>query len=139
MKPFMFEPPILPGEFLFPTEYLSIAASGLWPDLEPWSFLAHSMGQSLIYFGDMSLKFPNLKLIPFAYINDQSGHYNDGWIVLACFDGSNSSGDPRVLIYDASTRRSPDENFVFQDFSAWLTSAEAETAQFRVERSERDR
>ena len=100
MKPFLFREPILPDGFRFPDEYEQLARNGNWPDIEPWSFLAEDMPMSLSYYGEMLRKFPETPLIPFAFISDESGLYNDGYIVLACFDGGDLSGHPKVRIYD---------------------------------------
>lgn len=137
MKPFLFKDPILPERFNFPTEYEQIAYGGTWPDIEPWHFLANNMPLSLSFYGEMLLKFPNTPLIPFAFISDPSGLYNDGFVVLACFDGSDNSESPRVRIYDFGTpKKSPWDNLNYINFDAWLDFAKKESIQFKADRDE---
>lgn len=38
------------------------------------------------YYRAMLTRYADKPLIPFAIIDDQSGLYNDGYVVLACFD-----------------------------------------------------
>jgi hypothetical protein len=130
MKPFHYDLPILPEGFLLPEEYRRLSSGDSLPDIRPWTLLSQNMAASLSYYGAMLQKFPERPLIPFAILDDQSGFYNDGWVVLACFDGLNHSGNPEVLIYDYSRPVPPWDNLIHNDFSAWLKDAQAEAKQF---------
>jgi hypothetical protein len=133
MKPFFFNLPILPTGFVFPSAYETLAQQTA-VDILPWRFLYEDMPKSLSYYGALLQKFPDLSLVPFAIINDQSGTYNDGWIVLACFDGTNHLGNPPVYIYDYSNPRvSPVENNSYANFSEWLAAAQTESARYKAE------
>lgn len=137
MKPFLFDEPLLPDGFRFPQKYEELAKNGSWPDLEPWSFLAMSKPHSLAYYGQMLLKFPMAKLIPFAYINDISGLYNDGWIVLACFDADSTLKQPIVRIYDfGAPKNTPWDNLSYKGFEEWLIAAQKESIRFKAEKAE---
>lgn len=137
MKPFLFNEPLLPEGFSFPREYEALIDGASWPDIEPWHFLAANKALSLSYYGDMQIKFPSTPLIPFAYANDPSGFYNDGWTVLACFDGSDLSGQPRVRIYDAAApKNTPFENFCYAGFKEWFDAAKAESIRFKAEKAD---
>lgn len=132
VKAYLYDSPILPDGFKLPQEYIDFAVSGCSRDLYPWRVLAADMAGSLCYFGAMLLKFPNNPLVPFAIINDESGLYNDGWVVLACFDGADFSGNPPVRIYDYSNpKASPWENRSYQSFSDWLETAKKEASDYR--------
>lgn len=132
MKAYLYDSPVLPSGFKLPQEYIDFAVSGCSQDLYPWRTLAADMANSLYYFGSMLLKFPNNPLVPFAIIHDESGVYNDGWVVLACFDGADFSGDPPVRIYDYSNPKAlPWENRSYQSFSDWLEAAKKESSDYR--------
>ncbi|WP_218278097.1 hypothetical protein [Pseudomonas sp. OV226] len=135
MKPFLYDLPILPDGFQFPIDYQSVVLAGEI-DVAPWQFLTKDMGRSLFYYGSMLLKFPGSTLVPFAIIQDESGLYNDGWVVLACFDGS-EGGDLAVRIYDYSRpKSSPWDNFSYSGFSEWFSAAKEESARYKAERVE---
>lgn len=136
MKNFLYNTPILPEGFQFPADYLDVITASEGLDIEPWWFLSKNMAMSLSYYGSMLLKFPGAVLIPFAIIQDESGSYNDGWVVLACFDGGDISGDPAVRIYDFSKpKSSPWDNLGYPNFSAWLEAAKEESVLYKAERS----
>jgi hypothetical protein len=95
------------------------------------------MAASLSYYGGMLLKFPGRPLIPFAIVSDASGLYNDGLVVLACFDGSDISGQPPIRIYDYSTpKKSPWDNLSYTNFVDWIEAAKKESARYKAERAE---
>jgi len=128
MKAYLYDSPVLPSGFRLPQEYIDFAVGGCSRELYPWRTLATDMATSLYYFGSMILKFPDHPLVPFAMIHDESGLYNDGWVVLACFDGADFSGDPPVRIYDYSNPKAlPWENRSYQSFSDWLEAAKKES------------
>ncbi|QBG97572.1 hypothetical protein [Xanthomonas oryzae] len=139
MKPFLFNEPLLPEGFRFPSEYEALINSTSWPDLQPWSFLAADKALSLSFYSEMLIKFPASPLIPFACINDQSGFYNDGWIVLACFEVNQLTAQPTVRIYNGGTpNKTPWENFSYDSFIEWLYVAKEESVRFKAEKAEID-
>ncbi|MHA6844520.1 hypothetical protein [Ralstonia syzygii] len=134
MKKFFYDISLLPEGFGLPSSYLNAVLANNFIDIEPWGFLCENVGASLLYYGAMLQKFPESPIIPFAMVNDQSGLYNDGWVVLACFDGGDKSGDPRVLIYDYSRPASNPWDNVYVNFSAWLAMAGEESVRYKEER-----
>lgn len=135
IKPFLYELPILPEGFQFPIDYLNVVLAGD-VDISPWRFLTKDMALSLFYYGSMLLKFPENALVPFAIIQDESGSYNDGWVVLACFDGGKGGG-LAVRIYDYSRpKSSPLDNFYYSSFSEWFSAAQEESARYKADRIE---
>ena len=137
MKTFMYREPLLPSNFRFPREYEQLAENGSWPDLRPWEFLATNMGLSLSLFGTLMQKFPRATLVPFARTSDPTGLHNDGYVVLACFDGTDPSDQPRVRIYDFRTpAKSPWDNLSYSTFKDWLDAAAQESEQFKADQAE---
>ncbi|WP_081262333.1 hypothetical protein [Ralstonia solanacearum] len=136
MRQFFYDTPLLPEGFSFPSSYLNMALAAHPIDIEPWVFMYENTGASLSYYGAMLQKFPDSPIIPFAMVNDQSGLYNGGWVVLACFDGSDKSGDPSVLIYDYSRPANTPWESVYANFSAWLAMAGEESARYKAERND---
>lgn len=132
MTAYLYDTPILPENFRLPEQYINAATGDDFEDLWPWKLMSEDMALSLSYFGSMLLKFPDKYLVPFAIINDESGVYNDGWVVLACFDGLDLSGNPAVRLYDYSRPKiSPWENMGYQSFSEWLGAARQEALDYR--------
>ena len=135
MKPFLYDLPILPDGFQFPIDYLTVVLAGEI-NVTPWQFLAKDMARSLFYYGAMLLKFPGSSLVPFAIIQDESGLYNDGWIVLASFDAS-EEGRTSVRVYDYSTPKlSPWDNYSYSSFAEWFSAAKEESARYKIVRGE---
>lgn len=133
MTEYFYDSPILPHRFKLPQDYIDFSISGTSQDLCPWMILSVDMATSLYYFGSMLLKFPNTSLVPFALISDESGIYNDGWVVLACFDGENFSGNPMVRIYDYSTPQiSSWQNRSYDNFLDWLEADKKEAADYKL-------
>lgn len=127
--PFFYGTPILPEGFLFPDDYVAIARQGT--KLEPWMLLCDDMAMSLLYYGTLLKKFPEKNLIPFAIASDKTGVFNEGWVVLACFDGDDKSNNPKVLIYDYATPKiSPTNNKIFSSFAEWLESARKDSLEY---------
>src|SRR5262245_54092156 len=136
---FLFRGPLLPEGFQFPPQYEELARQGAWPDIEPWSFLATSIGLSLSHYGSMLVKYPDRPLLPFARLHDPTGMNNDGYVVLASFDGSDKSGQPRVRIYDfAAPKKSPWDNVSYVSFDAWLEAAKKESTEFKALKDDDD-
>ncbi|ACM27504.1 hypothetical protein G6M87_15380 [Rhizobium rhizogenes] len=146
MKKFLFESPILPDGFRFPETYRQLVESNSRPDIEPWTWLADNMPQSLSYYGAMLEKFKEGPLVPFAIICDETGLHNDGYVTLALgyvtlalFDGSDISDSPRVRIYDYSNpKKGPWDNLRYNDFEEWLVAAREESADYKTQRAEID-
>ncbi|OZI35314.1 hypothetical protein CEG14_09435 [Bordetella genomosp. 1] len=134
MKPFLYQTPILPEGFVWPQAYLALVQSGAWPDLAPWQFLARDMARTLSTYGALLLKFPGRPLVPFAEIDDPSGFYNDGYPVVACFDGR----EPAVVrIFDyGRPKQTPWDNLSYPDFDAWMAAAREESLRYKADLSE---
>lgn len=137
---FLYDSPILPVGFEFPRSYLAIARNPDPPDITPWEFLFRNMPLSLNYYGAMLQKYPDKPLIPFALVDDKSGLYNGGFVVLACFDGDDRSGNPKVYFHDySSAKRVPwAERYSLENFLEWKKMADDESARFKAEVADED-
>ncbi|MCO6538486.1 MULTISPECIES: hypothetical protein [Gilliamella] len=138
---FLYNLPILPNGFAFPKSYVDTVKNNNIIQIEPWSFLCQDIGMSLSYYGSMLIKYTNHPLIPFAIANDQSGFFNDGYIILACFDGNDTSGDPKVYFHDygySGEEPSWENRYHLDNFLTWFELVKAESAQYKAERSKLD-
>ena len=137
MHPFMFDGSIIPRGFHLPQDYIDLLTKENLTEIEPWNFLAHDMGASLYYYGSLLIKYPEQPLLPFAMIHDVTGFYNNGMIVLACFDTTDLSHNPCVRSYDFSKPNlSPWENIFYDDFNDWLKAAKIESHHYKIDKAE---
>lgn len=114
----VFENKLLPSEFRYPFEYLKLSKGSADLDIYPWWFIDANTKA-----GELSYKvrgFDGRNLIPFAKVDD--GRNN-----IACFDGDDLSGNPKVhmLIIDGDV-----ESYSFSDFSGWLEQAKRDAKEY---------
>jgi hypothetical protein len=104
----------LPQQFEYPEAFARIAAEQQAAP-PPWLFIdANSKYGALL---SSIVTQAGLSLVPFASLETGDGD-------VACFDGSDSSRNPRVLmlILDGSGRA-----YSFENFDDWLSKAENES------------
>lgn len=102
---------LLPPGFSYPTEIQNFASTGEYEDFGPWWFIdAKSKAGELAY---SVRNFDGRNLVPFAKVDDGRGD-------VACFDGDDSSGNPKILmlVLDDSGRL-----YSFKNFSEWKVAA----------------
>ncbi|MDF7681821.1 hypothetical protein PT300_15030 [Enterobacteriaceae bacterium ESL0689] len=136
---FLYDTPILPNDFTFPQSYIDTVKADNVIKIEPWVFLCHDIGMSLSYYGSLLIKYKDHPLIPFAIANDQSGFFNDGYVILACFDGNDKTGYPKIYFHDYGYNgKIPDwdKRYYLGNFSVWLELAKEESAQYKAERAD---
>ncbi|MDF7671073.1 hypothetical protein PT276_07690 [Orbaceae bacterium ESL0721] len=136
---FLYNTPILPEGFIFPQTYIDTVINSPDLNLEPWTFLCRDMATSLSYYGSMLIKYPDHPLIPFAIVNDETGYFNDGYVILACFYGNDKNGDPRVYYHDYGSRNKDiawDKRYYLTNFTSWLETTKEESAQFKLDMME---
>jgi hypothetical protein len=132
MSQYIFQDLLSPKGLVLPKSYVDLIEGRSLPDIDPWRFLAESRDLSIYYYEDMRKRFSQAPLIPFAWINDQSGEYNEGWVVLACFEASPQSVSNCVRIYDYGVPKvSPWQNLSYASFEEWLAAAKVESARFK--------
>lgn len=109
----------LPAGFCYPARFLSLVNSGPRDALYPWILIdaKSDAGKLLLSLGSKGGR----RLIPFASLDNGDGD-------AACFDGTDNSGNPAVvmLILDGSERA-----YSFADFNAWLLKAESDAQRWR--------
>ena len=112
MKAFnLYQNDLLPLGFTYPERIRSFAESGDYPRVVPWWFVDAVSDAGKLFFSIR--RHDGRNLIPFAKVDDGRGD-------VACFDGDDHSGNPKVLmlVLDDSGRR-----YSYIDFDDWLSSA----------------
>ena len=100
----------LPEGFIYPPEFLRIVASLAFDTLYPWWFIDAPSEP-----GRLMLSFVAERgLVPFA----KTDLYDD----IACFDGSDGSGDPKIEIICST----PEVTYSYPSFSEWLAMAKSD-------------
>lgn len=105
----------LPEGFSYPDVYLQFAHDSMRPTLEPWWLLCDMPAVAQFWLDDLKRQYPSRALIPFAKLEDTDD--------LACFDGFDTSGNPRILYIHAFSSVGWEERGVDLDFDSWLERA----------------
>lgn len=124
---------LIPQNYSFPKAFTSlIACENI--DIEPWRFFTDASEDLQRFVKVFREKYPENKLIPFAFIHDITGFYNDAWPVVASFD---LMDDSIVRLYDfAEPQNSPWKNLSYVTFEDWLVMAKKESEQYKDELAE---
>ena len=117
----------LPDDFKYPGAYIDIMSLDIIPDLEPWSFICEFREPSSFWMAEVKKQYPTRKLVPFAKVN-----YSDD---IACFDGEDSSGDPKVYYVHAFSTEGWEDRGYADNFDEWLKMARLESARYKAERA----
>jgi hypothetical protein len=130
--PFLYDQPIVPEKFIFPNRYIDIGHGREIGDTSPWKFLFNDPVLSVFYLGSMLVKFGDHPLIPFAIAEDDSGLYNDGSVIVSCFDGLDQTGSPTILFYNYATPKKKTSDLQrIGSFDEWLEYAKREAERYR--------
>ena len=121
---YLFEDYPLPNDFKFPQLYLDLMAKGL-PDINPWWWLAPHKDSAVYWADTLHKQFPSRTLIPFA----KYGGSDD----VACFDGSDPSGNPKVLYIHSFCSPGWEHRVEIASFTEWLQKTEIEAAETKAE------
>ena len=124
---YLFEDQKLPEGFAFPKKYL-LMLEGVLPEIEPWWWLAPHRDSCVYWLETLREQFPQRSLIPFA----KDGGSDD----VACFDGADRSGNPKILRIHAFCSPGWELRGEFPDFEVWLEAALQETADFKSDAGE---
>lgn len=113
---------LLPLGFEYAEDYSEFADCEL-PDLDPWSFY-YSFNE-LVTYGYYGLKkrYPSRVLVPFARRVD-----NDD---VACFDASESSGSPSVIIIHDFASPGWEVRGECKNFNDWVELAKKESKEYK--------
>lgn len=112
-KPYLFEDGFLPTRFKFPESYLNLVQKDL-PDIEPWAWLSPYREWSVSWMKILQEQFPYRALVPFAKSNGSDD--------IACFDGSDTSGNPKILFIHAFCSPGWEDRGGVDSFDEWLRS-----------------
>jgi hypothetical protein len=110
--------------FRFPTSYLALIKVGL-PNIEPWGWLGEYKNSSVFWADTLRNQFPERRLVPFA----KDGGSDD----VACFDRTDDSGDPKVLLIHGFCSPGWEFRGEWENFEMWLKEIEQISAEFRSE------
>ena len=116
----------LPPNFKYPpsyVEFFTLPQQEL--NLDPWWFLCLHEQATQDWFVELKRQYPNRSLIPFAKLS-----YNDD---VACFDGHDASGNPKVHYVHAFARDGWEDRGNVADFTAWLNLAKQESLEYKAE------
>ncbi|HEV2614881.1 MAG TPA: SMI1/KNR4 family protein [Gammaproteobacteria bacterium] len=113
---------LLPKDFIYPSVYIEFVSQDkpYDMDVEPWHFFCSHLDYR---FEGLKKRYPDKILIPFARRGD-----NDD---VACFDGSQKSDDPKVLIIHDFATNGWENRGECENFPAWLKMAEAESLEWK--------
>ena len=117
----------LPNDFKFPQAYVDLVAKEL-PDIDPWWWLAPHKDSEIYWARTLREQFPSRLLVPFA----KHGGSDD----VACFDGSDTSSDPKVLYIHAFCSPGWEHRGEANNFTEWLRKAQIEAAEFKADDNE---
>ncbi len=127
IEKYLFEDYSLPNDFTFSQSYLDLVAKEL-PDIAPWWWLAPNKDSSIYWADTLRTQFPLRTLIPFA----KHGGSDD----VACFDGADTSGNPKVLYIHSFCSPGWEHRGEASSFEEWLRKTETEAAEFKAEEDE---
>jgi hypothetical protein len=102
-------------DFTYPKEFINTISITPPIDIEPWWFIVFEEGDVNSWYDTLKKLYPKRELIPFAKFNA-----NDD---IACFDGNDNSGNPKVLIIHAYASEGWEHHGSYNNFSEWLTKA----------------
>jgi hypothetical protein len=125
---YLFEDQTLPIGFKFPMSYLSLSANKNnlnMPDLEPWFWLTFWKELADSWYEILKKQFPSRKLVPFC----KDGSTDD----IACFDGSDISGDPAVLIIHSFCTPGWEYRGRYKNFNGWLEDFKNRALRFKAD------
>lgn len=118
----------LPECFAFPESFLHVVSANEMADLEPWWFICEFKDSVEYWLPEIQKQYPNRSLIPFA----KYSHTDD----IACFDGTDTSGDPKVYYVHAYASPGWEDRGSVSNFDEWLQLAQEESARYKAERVE---
>lgn len=120
MKKFLPSSEELPESFKYPKAYLDIVDNQNSHYITPWRFIGDTPTEIPFFISLLHDKYNGKTLIPFARCEDSAN--GD----LACFDGDDLSGDPRVFFHVFNYQGEIpdwDNRYHLKNFLEWLKEA----------------
>lgn len=128
MKRYLSSKQELSCHFEYPSSFLEMIAEDVICDLDPWWFLCEFEGVSDQWLKEIRNQYPLRSLVPFAKVS-----YSDD---VACFDGVDTSGDPKVYYVHAFASPGWEDKGYVANFDAWLKNAREESVQYKKEQTD---
>lgn len=129
MIAYLFQDADVPAGFRFPEAFVDLVSQEETPYHEPWWFLSEFPDSARKWLSMLRESFPDRSLIPFAK--------NDIYPEVACFDGTDHSGDPIVYYVNADAPSGREIGGKVKNFAEWLDRTKEESAEWRAQRSGR--
>lgn len=115
----------LPRGFKYPDFYVDYVDTNRIPTHVPWFFLCETVGLVSEFYELAKQDYPNRKLIPFARY--------DGTDDVACFDGDDLSGNPKVHLVHFWASAGWEDRGSLTNFKAWLALAKKESGDYIID------
>jgi hypothetical protein len=112
---YLLDPTLLPSGFKYPASFVAFANNEERVKLEPWWLLSIRKESTLFWLHTLRAQYPERSLIPFAKMEDSDD--------LACFDGLDTNGDPKVFYVHAYTTPGWEHRGEAGGFDQWLSDA----------------
>lgn len=124
---YLFQDEEVPAGFRFPDAFIHMMSLAEIPHYEPWWFLLEFPDTAREWLHMLRESFPGRTLIPFAKY--------DIYPEVACFDGTDLSGNPAVLYVNADAPPGQELGGQVANFAEWLEVAKEEAAEWLAQRS----
>lgn len=121
---------VTPAGFQYPDRYLRAVSREPLDDIEPWMWLSFYRDQLDGWREIVSDQFPERTLVPFAKHQDTDDVF--------CFDGTDHTGDPPVLIIHTFTTPGWEYRGEWASFDDWWAEMEAQHADWLAEEQDED-
>ncbi len=115
---------ILPEGFSYPEKFLKEVVLNKFPHYQPWFFLSEMKNFESNFFDYALEDYPTRSLIPFARY--------DGTDDVACFDGNDHSGDPKIYIVHFFASAGWEDRGSYLNFESWLEAAKKESLKYKA-------
>lgn len=125
MSHYLYSKKELPDGFEYPTSFIEMVSGNSTLDLEPWWFLYEFEDFAKQWLFEVKKQYPTRQLVPFAKVS-----YSDD---LACFDGSDISGDPKIFIVHTFASPGWEDRCNVSNFDEWLKMTHLESIQYKSE------
>jgi hypothetical protein len=110
----LYEQSQLPNGFNYPSRLVDVAGSDAFNALYPWWFIDAKSQAGSLFVGFIEER----NLVPFAKTDLEDD--------IALFDGSDRSGNPKVVMVCST----PERSYAYPDFDAWLAAAIADARRY---------
>ncbi|QAY59807.1 SMI1/KNR4 family protein [Microbacterium protaetiae] len=113
---------VMPSGFRAPARFLVLLREPALVDIYPWRWLYPYRGHEGSWSKTIRAQYPSRALVPFAKhdLNDD----------VFCFDGTDTTGNPRVYIVHTFASPGWEDRGYWDDFDVFMEAAEEEHAEW---------